>query len=166
MRERLAAWAGDCRLRGAVDLPDGRLSDLLNEGALLTFHGATLESLDDGHEVSMAELEVERRELHLVEVEGRQGDPARRLRTVSELVDLELGPYRVTGNIHRAPNAQPLAALTRWARFIPVTDATVVVMGRGGEPARMAVVLVNRERVERAEPRTAIPIEPDDGEAG
>lgn len=166
MREQLAAWAGDCRLHGAVDLPEGRLSDQLNDGALLTFHGATLESLDDGHQVAVDELEVERRDLHLVEVEGRRGDPTRRQRTVLELVELELGPYRVTGNIHRAPSAQPMAALTRWARFIPVTQASVTIIGRGGDPALMDVVLVNRERVERAEPLTPIPIEPDEITSG
>ena len=74
MREALVAWAGDCRVRGEVDLGDGRLSDQVNEGDLLTFYGATLEALEDGHEVAVEELEVERRELHLIEVEGRQGD--------------------------------------------------------------------------------------------
>jgi hypothetical protein len=42
MREALVAWAGDCRVRGEVDLGDGRLSDQVNDGDLLTFFGATL----------------------------------------------------------------------------------------------------------------------------
>ncbi|HEY3336177.1 MAG TPA: hypothetical protein VGK16_13175, partial [Candidatus Limnocylindrales bacterium] len=82
MREPLVAWAADCRVRGEVDLADGRLSDQVNEGDLLTFFGATLEALEDGREVEVDELEVERREIHLIEVEGRQGDPVRRLRTI------------------------------------------------------------------------------------
>ncbi len=161
MREQLVAWAGDCRVRGEVELEEGRLSDQINQGDLLTFHAATLESLDDGHEVVLDELEVERRELHLVEVEGRQGDPSRRQRTIEELVELELGPFRVTGSLHRSPSAQPLAALTRWKRFVPVTGAVVQVAGRGGDPLRMDVVLVNRERVARSKPLSAIPIEPE-----
>jgi hypothetical protein len=159
MREQLVAWAGDCRVRGEVELEEGRLSDQINQGDLLTFHAATLESLDDGHEVALDELEVARRELHLVEVDGRQGDPSRRLRTIQELVELELGPFNVTGNIHRSPSAQPMAALTRWSRFVPVTDAVVRVAGRGGDPLRMDVVLVNRERVAKTRPLSAIPIE-------
>jgi hypothetical protein len=160
------AWAEDCRVRGDVDLVEGRISDQLNDGGLLTFHGATLKSLDDSHAVVVEELEVERRELHLVEVEGRRGDPTRRLRTVEELVELQLGPFRVIGNVHRSPSAQPLAALSRWVRFIPVTDALVVVNGRGGDPLRMDVVLVNRDRVEKSEPLTVIPIHPDDDWSG
>ena len=111
MREPLVAWAGDCRVRGEVDLDDGRL-DQVNEGDLLTFFGATLEALEDGHEVVVEELEVERRELHLIEVEGHQGDPNRRLRTITDPVRLEIGPFRVTGNLHRSPASQPFAALT------------------------------------------------------
>lgn len=162
MREQLVAWAEDCRVRGEVELEEGRLSDQINQGDLMTFHAATLESIDDGHEVALDELEVERRELHLVEVEGRQGDPTRRLRTIEELVELELGPFKVTGNLHRSPSAQPLAALTRWTRFVPVTDAQVRVTGRGGDPLRMDVVLVNRERVAKSRPLTPIPVEPDE----
>ena len=158
MREQLVAWAEDCRVRGGVDLAEGRISDQINDGGLLTFHAATLESLDDGHAVVVDELEVERRELHLVEVEGRRGDPSRRLRTVEELVELELGPFRVTGNLHRPPHAQPMASLSRWSRFVPVTDAFVQVTGRGGDPLHMDVVLVNRERISRSEPLASIPV--------
>ena len=80
MRESLTAWAGDCQVRGEVDFDDGRLSDQVNEGELLTFFQATLEDLEDGHEVTVDELEVERRELHLIEIDGHQGDPIRRTR--------------------------------------------------------------------------------------
>ncbi len=158
VREQLVAWAEDCRVRGAVDLGDGRMSDSLNEGQLLTFFDATLEAIDDGHEVRLDELEVERRELHLVEVQGRRGDPDRRLRTVEERVELRVGPFVVTGNLHRPPSAQPLAALSRWARFVPVTDALVAVTGRDGDPLQLDVVLVNRERIARSEPLRAIPV--------
>ena len=110
MREQLVAWAGDCIVRGGVELGDGRLSDRVNELDVVTFYDVTLRSLDDGHEVSLDELEVERGELHVIEVNGRRGDPARRLRTVEERVTLELGPFEVTGNLHRPPTP------TRWPR--------------------------------------------------
>ena len=92
---------------------------------LLTFFGATLEALEDGHELLVDELEVERRELVMIEIDGHQGDPIRRTRTIVDPVRLEIGPFRITGNLHRHPASQPLAALSRHQRFVPVTDATI-----------------------------------------
>ena len=146
MREQLVAWAEDCRVQGEVDLDGGRLSDAVNDLDILVFHTATLVALEDGHIVRQPELEVARRELSLIEVTGRRGDPLRRHRTVHEHVRLEVGPYRVTGDLHRPPSLPPLNALTRWSRFVPVTEA-MVEFGAGREPAHHDVVLVNRDRI-------------------
>lgn len=166
MREQLVAWAEDCRVRGDVVLGDGRLSDEINDQPLLTFFDATLEALDDGHEVVRDELEVERNELHLVEVNGRRGDPARRLRTIPERARLELGPYTVTGELHRSPSTHAMAALAGWAHFVPVTGAVVSIAGRDGDPLSYEVVLVNRGRVRKYQPLDAVPVFADeiDGE--
>jgi hypothetical protein len=162
MREPLVAWAGDCRVRGEVELADGRLSDQLNETELVTFYGATLESLGDGHEVALDELEVERRELHVIEVDGHAGDPTRRMRTVEEPVLLEVGPFVVTGNLHRAPSAGPLAALYRMVRFVPLTDARIDVADGSRPGVLRSVVLVNRDRIDKTEPLASIPIYTDE----
>jgi hypothetical protein len=162
VRETLVAWAGDCVVRGSVDLDDGRISDQVNNRELLTFFDATLEALEDGHRVEVGEIEVERRELHLIEVAGRRGDPTRRLRTVEERVALQVGPFVVTGNLHRSPSAQPLASLNRWARFVPVTDAVIEVGGNEAEPRHQDVLLVNRDRIAMSRPLAAIPIRPDE----
>jgi hypothetical protein len=148
--EALVAWAEDCVVRGEVELADGRLSDVVNELDFLSFTGASLEALEDGRRIEVGELEVERRDLHLIEVRGRRGDPQRRLRTVEERVVLEVGPFTVTGNLHRPPNTQSLAALARWARFVPVTD---VVFRHGDDTAerREEVLLVNRERIAKSQ---------------
>lgn len=152
MREQLVAWAEDCQVRGNVELADGRLSDQVNELDLLVFHDATLAALEDGREVQVDEVEVERRELHVIEVTGHTGDPVRRLRTLRDHVALQVGPYRITGSLHRPPVAQPLAALAGWTRFVPVTDATFdVVGGSGAGPVHREVLLVNRERITRTE---------------
>jgi len=151
MREQLVAWAGDCMVRGDVELGEGRLSDRMNELDLLTFHDATLRALEDGHEVHMDELEVERHELHVIEVNGRQGDPERRLRTVRERVVLRVGPFTVAGSLHRPGSAQPLAAVTGWTRFVPVTDAVVTIEGEAEPQEPREVVLVNRERIAKAD---------------
>jgi hypothetical protein len=157
VREQLVAWAGDCMVGGDVELGEGRLSDLVNELEVVTFYAATLRALDDGREVAVDELEVERRELYVVEVEGRRGDPGRRLRTVEERVIVEVGPFVVTGNLHRPPSAQPLAALSRWARFVPMTDAVIGVKG-AADGLRRDVVLVNRGRISKAEDAAVAPL--------
>jgi len=158
MGEPLVAWAGDCMVRGVVELGDGRLSDQVNELDVVTFYAATLRALDDGHEVAVDELDVDRGELHLIEVQGRRGDPVRRRRTVQERVTVELGPFVVTGNLHRPPSTQPLAALSSWARFVPMTDAIVGQRGREDRVSR-DVVLVNRERISKAVPQSAVPVD-------
>ena len=150
MREQLVAWAGDCMVRGSVELGEGRLSDRVNELDVVTFFDATLRSLDDGHKVDVDELEVDRGELHVIEVRGHRGDPVRRLRTVAERVTLELGPFEVTGNLHRPPNTQSLASLGRWAHFVPMTDVLVGLRDGAGDRVLQDVVLVNRERVSKA----------------
>jgi hypothetical protein len=157
MGEQLVAWAGDCMVRGVVELADGRLSDQVNELDVVTFYAATLRALDDGHEVVVDELEVGRGELHVIEVKGRRGDPERRRRTVEERVTVELGPFVVTGNLHRAPSTQPLAALSSWARFVPMTDATVGLR-EGVDRVTREVVLVNRERISKAVPVTSVAV--------
>ena len=164
MREPLVAWAEDCVVRGEVDLADGRLSDVVNELDFLMFSAASLEALEDGHTVDVGELEVERRDLHLIEVRGRRGDPERRLRTVEERVVLEVGPFTVTGNLHRPPNTQPMAALSRWSRFVPVTDA-VFRHGTDVPERHEDVLLVNRERIAKSDPLHYMPSrsEPWDG---
>lgn len=160
MRESLVAWAEDCVLRGEVDLDEGRLSDVVNELDFLTFRAATLEALDDGRQVRVDELEVEHRDLHLIQVHGRRGDPDRRKRTVEERVVLEVGPFTVTGNLHRPPNTQSMAALSSWSRFVPVTDA-VFRAGADAPERREDVLLVNRERIARSWPLDDVPLRPE-----
>jgi hypothetical protein len=157
VREQLVAWAGDCMVRGSVELGEGRLSDRVNELDVVTFFDVTLRAFDDGHEVNVDELEVERGELHVIEVRGRRGDPDRRLRTVEERVTLELGPFEVTGNLHRPPNTQSMAALSRWAHFVPMTDALVGMRDRDDDRILQPVVLVNRERIGKTRAHAVLP---------
>ena len=162
MRESLVAWAGDCMVQGRVELGAGRLSDQVNEVDVVTFYDAILCAIEDGHEVSMPEVEVERRELHLIEVDGHRGDPVRRKRTVEEAVHLEVGPFLVQGYLHRPPTGMPLASLAHWGTFVPLTDARIAFRDRDDEPMRREVVLVNRERINKTEPLAAIQIFTDD----
>jgi hypothetical protein len=158
VREQLVAWAGDCMVRGSVELGEGRLSDQVNELDVVTFFDVTLRALDDGHEVSVDELEVDHAELHVIEVRGRRGDPDRRLRTVEERVTVELGPFEVTGNLHRPPNTQSMAALGRWAHFVPMTDALVGLRDHDEDRAFQPVVLVNRQRIGKTRAHLVMPV--------
>jgi len=158
VREQLVAWAGDCMVRGNVELGEGRLSDRVNELDVVTFFDVTLRSFDDGREVNVDELEVERGELHVIEVRGRRGDPDRRQRTVEERVTLELGPFEVTGNLHRPPHTHSLASLSRWAHFVPMTDALVGMRDRDDERVAQPVVLVNRERIGKTRAHPVMPV--------
>jgi hypothetical protein len=145
-------------VQGRVELGAGRISDQVNEVEVVTFYDAILCAIEDGHEVSMPEVEVERRELHVIEVDGHRGDPVRRKRTVEEPVHLEVGPFLVQGFIHRSPTGMPLAALSHWATFVPVTEARIAFRDGHAEPLLREVVLVNRERISKTEPLAAIPI--------
>ena len=75
---------------------------------------------------------------------------------------MQVGPFEVTGNLHRSPSAAPMASLSRWVRFVPVTDAEFHVVGRDATPTRRDVVLVNRERISRTKPLVAVPIHTED----
>jgi hypothetical protein len=148
--DELQAWAEDCVLTGGVELPEGRLSDIVNHLDLLQFRPARVEALEDGRVLELDELEVERRDLHVMRVTGRAGDPERRLRTVREKVVMEVGPFRVRGNLHRAPNAAPLAAVHRWTRFIPVTEAEFSLSDTD-HAWQDATILVNRDLIGKVE---------------
>jgi hypothetical protein len=145
-------------VQGHVELGAGRISDQVNEVEVVTFYDAILCAIEDGHEVTMPEVEVERRELHVIEVDGHRGDPVRRKRTVEEPVHLEVGPFLIQGYVHRSPTGMPLASLAHWATFVPVTQARISFRDSDAEPMVREVVLVNRERIDKTEPLAAIPI--------
>ncbi|MHB8961161.1 MAG: hypothetical protein ACYDAN_16240 [Candidatus Limnocylindrales bacterium] len=157
MREQLVAWAGDCVVRGDVSIGEGRLSDHVNQADLLTFFGATLEALEDGRTVTVDELDVERFELHIIEVAGHRGDPTRRLRTITDRVWMQVGPFEVTGNLHRPPSAVPMASLAKWVRFVPMTEVDFRLVGRDAAPTHRDVILVNRDRITRTEVMASTP---------
>ena len=73
MGEPLVAWAGDCMVRGVVELGDGRLSDQAHQRVLV---------LDRGHQPRRAPAQdAGRRERHIVraDIDQRQLPVLRRL---------------------------------------------------------------------------------------
>jgi hypothetical protein len=141
----LVGFAADCRLRGAVDLGDRRLTDLLNATPELRLEDVRVESIDDGHVVALEELTVGRDELLAVVAGGPRGEPARRLHTHTIMVEVELGPYRVTGAVHGRPASDPLAAVFQRAAWVPLTDARIAYRSSEGLISESAdTLLVNR----------------------
>ncbi len=141
----LDAYAADCRLHGRVDLGEGRLTDQLNATEDLRIEDARLESLDDGHVVETPEITVTTEELCAVVAIGPRGDAARRLRTHSTRVVMEIGPYRVVGLVHGTPASDPLATALRRAAWLPLTDATVTYQrGPDSISDEVETLLVNR----------------------
>ena len=121
----LDAYAADCRLFGLVDPGDGRLTDFLNATPELYLREARLESLADGHLTETIELTVARDELCAVVASGPRGDLARRLRTHTTRVEMNLGPYQIVGLVHGTPASEPLGVAFRRAPWVPLTEATV-----------------------------------------
>ena len=140
------AYAGDCRLHGRLDLGAGRLTDLLNAAPELPILDARLESLVDGHVVDLPELNVARDELCAVVAGEPRGDVARRLRTHTARVVVELSPYHVEGDVHGTLMSDPLARALHRPTWVPLTDVSVrYLRGRDQVVDEMATLLVNRD---------------------
>jgi hypothetical protein len=145
---RLVAYAGDCIVRGHVQLTASRLTDQLNAAPDLVIEGATLEALDDGRTVDVGLMTVPHEELFLIEVVGPRGDRERRVQTVKQRLVADLGIYRVSHTLHTPPTMDPMAWLRRRGRFVPTTECEVELT-ISGLPARrrVDVLLINRDQV-------------------
>jgi len=153
MELKLVAYAGDCIVRGHVQLAAGRLTDQLNAAPDLVIEGATLEALEDGRTVDVGLMTVPHEELFLIEIVGPRGDRGRRLQTVKQRLVAELGIYRVVHTLHTPPTMDPLAWLRRRGRFVPATDCDVEFHLAGLLARRRADVLViNRDHVLSVQP--------------
>lgn len=142
----LEAYSGDCRLHGHLELGEGRLTDLLNTTPELNILDARLESLVDGHVVELPEVAVATDELCAVVASGPRGEAARRLRTHSARVVIEVGPYHVEGAVHGTPASDPLGSVLRRTAWVPLTDATVrYVLGGNSVSDAMETLIVNRK---------------------
>jgi hypothetical protein len=142
----LKAYAADCRVFGTVELGDRRMTDVLNATPEIRVVGARLEDLASDTVVEVPELLIGREELCVVEATGPQGDPARRLKTRTTRIAVEVGPYRVEGSIHGTAASDPLATMIRRATWVALTDAIIADKSSGPLPdAGVGTLIVNRE---------------------
>ena len=121
----LTIFSGDALARGQLALSARRVTDLMNDHESFEFVDTSLKSLDDGRQLTVAAVTIARDEIFAVAVSGPRGDPVRRTRTRPMPIELHLGRYDVTGNIHAMPGTDPIASFRRRKVMVPLTEATI-----------------------------------------
>ncbi len=143
------AYAGDCLVRGFLDLADGvRLTDYLNESESIALSRATLRALDDGRFVEAGDVVLDRHEVFACEAQAAPGDTQMRIRTRTTEIQVELGPYVVLGLLHAPSAGDPLLAWSRRKQMVPLTDASVTFPFAGNQrKVSSQVLIINRSLV-------------------
>jgi hypothetical protein len=146
-------FTADSRIVGTIPLADDRLSDMLNSVARVVIRDASVEDVDLGPLEGGAVM-VPCGEFLAVVATGRRGFEGRRRRTEVRHVQLGLGRYVVTGDLHVTPAALADVLLGKLDSLligpdllIPVTGATIRY-SRAGKPCkeRWETLLINRAR--------------------
>jgi hypothetical protein len=146
-------FAADCRIVARLTLIDERLSTMMNAQARFRLFDVTLVSLDDGHEVALPELRIDRDELLAVVASGPRGIRDRRVKTEQVRMQLGLGPYTVLGKLHLPPGRDPVRAVMQRGPMMPLTNATIAFVESGAVRAIDAeALIVNRTRADWIQP--------------
>jgi hypothetical protein len=142
----LTVYAGDSVAFGRLALTGDRVTDLMNDRTEFEFVDTFVQSLDDGHGLQVRTVFVSRDEIFAVAVAGPRGDPARRRRTRPIPVELRVGRYDVSGNIHIVPGTDPIIGFRRRRVMVPFTEATIEFDSADGRRiSRYGTILVNRD---------------------
>jgi hypothetical protein len=141
-------YSGDCVIQGRLSVPDDvRLTDFLNSVDAYAVTNTSLFALEDGHRVDAAEQSVPVDEIWAVEPPDSSMRADLHVPTREVEIEVELPPYRINGFLHGVNTGDPLAAIGRRRRMIPLTDAILHFSFGGSEMAReMPVLIFNRER--------------------
>jgi hypothetical protein len=135
----------------------------MNDRTEFEFVDACLESLDDGHGLLVRSVYVARDEIFAVAVAGPRGDPARRRRTRPIPVELRVGRYDVSGNIHIVPGTDPIIGFRRRRVMVPLTEATIECDApEGRRISRYGTILVNRDLTDWIAPAMRSDVRPPD----
>jgi hypothetical protein len=145
-------WTADQRVTCAVDLSQGRLTDLFNREQTLrvvVLDGPPEDPsklIDKRPEQEWLELEVE--QALLVFPPPQPTNPNRRLHRPKQPVEIVIGPFEISGVVSIPPGAQAAGFIFRQnVRFTPVTRAAVRDTRLADFEQRADVVLVNLRRV-------------------
>lgn len=157
----LTVYAGDSVAFGRLALTAGRVTDLMNERTEFEFVDTLLHSLDDHHGLHLSSVIVARDEIFAVAVTGPRGDSARRKRTRPIPVELRVGRYDVSGNIHVIPGTDPIMGFRRRAVMVPLTEATIEFESSDRrQSSRVGTLLVNQTLTDWIAPATRADIRP------
>lgn len=139
-------YAAGFIVSGRVDLTADRLTDQLNRDREYELTDVCLESLLDGHRVTVSDMVLRQEELFVAKALGPRGDWAQRIVTVEHRVQAQIGPYNVLGRLHAEPGLTALESVLRRWPMIPLTEATIAyVIGGVLEVRDCGTVIVNRE---------------------
>jgi len=116
-------YSDDCVAFGRLPLTASRVTDLMNDGTEFELVDTFLQSLDDRHGVQVRTVVVARDEIFAVAVTGPRGDPTRRTRTRPIPVEVRVGQYDVSGNLHVVPGTDPIIGFRRRHVMVPLTEA-------------------------------------------
>lgn len=157
----LTVYADDSVAFGRVALTADRVTDLMNDCTEFEFVDTFLQSLDDSHGLLVRTVVVAREEIFAVAVAGPRGDPTRRIRTRPIPVELRLGRYDVSGNIHVIPGTDPIIGFRRRRVMVPLTEATIEFDSPDGRKlARFGTILVNRDLTDWIAPASRSDVRP------
>lgn len=152
-------YADDAVAFGRLALTASRVTDLLNDGTELV--DAFLQALDDSHAVLLRTVVVARDEIFAVAVTDPRGDPTRRTRTRPIPVEVHVGRYDVSGNLHVVPGTDPISGFRRRRVMVPLTEATIGFDSPAGRTlSRCGTILVNRDLTEWIAPASRSDIRP------
>lgn len=159
----LTVFSGDSLAFGQLAFAADRVTDLMNDHDTFEFVDTTLQSLDDGHGLSAGDVTIAREEIFAVAVSGPRGDPKRRTRTRPIPVELQLGRYDVSGNIHVVPGTDPIIGFRRRRVMVPLTEATIEYdSAEGRVRSRFETILVNRLLADWIAPAVTSDVRPPD----
>jgi hypothetical protein len=128
----------------------GHLRDVLDAGATLALHGAVWHSLDDTPPREAGEVIIPPDDVHLATAEEAVDLP---VHAQWHDISLDVGPYRVTGQMPTMPGFDPGRALARpTGDFVQLRDVMIGLVGEPpGSGLSRSMALVNRYVVDRVE---------------
>ena len=133
------------RFIGYVECQGEQLTDLLNRSESVVIRESYVESFEEDTVVNLGDREIDRAILYAVEA-GARGDATRRIHTIRQRLQVQIGPYSALGLLDSLPGQSLLPALHARGPMISLCDATIGYLSRGAIAMRdVGTLIVNRD---------------------
>lgn len=137
-------YAQGRRFIGYVESDGGRLAETLNLSGSILVRDAFVESFEDETVANLGDGEIDRSIVYAVEPGGGRTDGTRRIHTVHQRLQVQLGPYSALGLLH-SPDQMTLP-IHDHGPMISLTDVTLGFTKRGALVLRdVGDLIVNRD---------------------